>query len=204
MSRFRYDQERGLYLPRERRIEPGLHSSCGPAFFASSSAVWRTVFSLGTQGNSSTGWSGYTIRTVIGSSYLGGSATKLRLTFRGSGGGSVTTKCYVQEAAASGDVYDYSGTPVQVLFSGAANFASIAAGVELVSDEVTISLSGTKNLVYGHLSGAAAWGSAFPAADVVPIASSWYRLGDEAATVDATTGYTPNSAYPVVKLEVFG
>ncbi len=169
---------------------------------------WHTVFSLGAEGVSSGGWSGYTIRTVIDKAYLPGACTKARLTFRGSGGGgSATSKVYLGEAAASGDAYDFLATPTQVLFSGSAGFSGLASGVELLSDELIISISGGSNLVYGHLSGAAAWGASYSpgaAVNFSSILSSGYHFGDEAATVNATTGYTPNGAYPVVKLEVFG
>lgn len=45
----------------------------------------------------------------------------------------------------AGDAYDFSGAPVQVLFGGNARYGPLASGATLLSDEVTLAVSGTSN-----------------------------------------------------------
>lgn len=171
-----------------------------------STPSWRTAFDQGTASSNSGGWSGYTMRTVIDKSLLGGSATKLRITFLGGFVASAEiTKSYVQIRAASGDAYDFASTPAQVLFSGSAN-ATLAANTQLVSDEVTLSIDGLSDLVVSVYSGSTtSISGGYSNSLAGTTVNGFYTSGDDAATVNSVSGQAGNGGgCIIVKLELYG
>jgi hypothetical protein len=167
--------------------------------------AWRTAFDMGTATNNVGGWSGYTLRVVVSSSLLGGSFTKLRVTYLG--GVSATARVgetYVQESAGSGDIYDFATTPSQILFSGVFGFTALAANTRLLSDELSLSLPGTSDLVITtYTDGTGSFSAAFSNDLTGTTVRPRYRLANEAATVNATTGYSTTGSSPIVMLELF-
>lgn len=165
-------------------------------------AAWRTVVDLTIVGSSG-GWGGYTLRHVYTTAVLSGSATKLRMTLDAPAlTSTIVNKLYVQEAAASGDVYDFASTPVQVTVGGSGSF-TITNGTEVLSDEITLAITGTKSLVIAaYFTG----GTALATHSGAPAGMSAYYLGaDEATTINASTGYTLSGSGVVVrKLELYG
>jgi len=89
-------------------------------------ADWFTVFerSLNVGAIDGSGWTGATDRQVI-LPYSGGgfdrinNGTQLRITLQAPAVGTLSwDKLYIGKGATSGDIYDFDGTQVQVLFSG--------------------------------------------------------------------------------------
>lgn len=108
--------------------------------------MWTTTATL-TPNNTSNTWGGYTLRTVIPTSSLA-AGYKIRLTLKAPAGNSVViANAYLQTQAASGDPFDYSATPIQVLFSGLSG-TTIAAGATVVTDEIVIPVSGSVSIVF--------------------------------------------------------
>lgn len=71
--------------------------------------------------------------------------TKVRLTLRGaSSGGFKVTTAHFGRAATSGDPYDFASAPTQVKFGGA-NSVTIAATTAVVTDEITMTITGTND-----------------------------------------------------------
>ena len=152
-----------------------------------------------TADGSAIGWGGLTLRQKIPASAFA-SGSMIRLTLRaGTGAACVIGKAYIQQKAASGDAYDFASTPVQLLFSGSAG-VSIAAATELVTDPLSFSVDDSKDHVVSMYitSGDTARKSTLSGW------SSYYKTGDDAATVNAT-GYSSSSfaANLIRKIEVF-
>lgn len=138
-------------------------------------------------GTDSAGWSGYTARQTIPVAYLT-TGTKVRVTFKAGTSGMVLSSAYIQTAAGSGDPYDFSATPVQILFSGAAG-ATLGANAELVSDEITLPITTATNLVVSmYFSGTTSL-----AARSLAGAVGYWRSGNDASTVN-TTSYSTTVA----------
>jgi len=97
------------------------------------------------------GWVNYTLVDVFkvaGLSLPAGDITAMRITFRGpTAEGSDMQNCYVGHAAASGDPYDFSATPVQVTFDGGSSSKYIVSGSDILSDWVNFAYNKTSNLV---------------------------------------------------------
>lgn len=159
--------------------------------------AWSTAFSWTDEAIANT-WGGYSIRCVINSSVLV-AGSKMRITLGAGSNGFTLSKCYIQTAAASGDPYDFSTTPVQVKFSGA-NSLTLAANASRLSDEIALAPNTSRNLIVsGYFSaGNVATNTAFSSMN------TYYASGDTAATVNAS-GYTLDSipAELLKKLEIF-
>lgn len=168
-------------------------------FEAMVSGSWVTAIALSSSGNSN-GWGGYTLRSVIPASDLI-AGSKLRLILRGASSGTdlAVSKAYIGLQAASGDAYDFATAPVQVLVGGSGSF-SVPTGATVTSDEILLSIDGTKNLVLAV---------ACTAGDMATHSrTDWMKYekaGSDAATVD-TSGYSPPTShysYLVSKVEVY-
>lgn len=149
---------------------------------------------------STSGWASETGRVVVNSSLIP-SATHFRLTL--SAGTSVCTvdKMYIGEAAASGDAYDFAATPVQVTFAGLTT-VSIPANGSTVSDLITLTTDGTKNIVISYY--IASGQTAAISAGSLLNWNSYYIAGDNAAAVDATTGYTvAGNDYLITRVDMY-
>lgn len=141
----------------------------------------------------SVGWAGYSIRVVIPASALANvSTTQVRLRAAGTDAvGGAVTKCFIGEQAASGDVYDFAATPVEIL-SGGVSGISVSAGQEKWTDLAAFATDGTKALV---ISMYCATGN-LPHTAMLDGKTIHYRSGDSASTVDALA-HTSYSRIPL-------
>ena len=161
--------------------------------------AWATTATLVPNSNSS-GYSGYTLRVVIPAAALA-VGSKIRLTLQARPANAMTIgAAYVQTAAASGDSYDFSGTPVQILFSGSGT-VTVAANTSVVTDAALITIGAGQNVVFTlyftsassivTTTGATGWGS-------------FYNNGNSAATVNVSaTSLSTNTAAVASKVEVW-
>lgn len=164
-----------------------------------------TVFSKTLTGNSDI-WEGRTHVQIIPSGTIGAAET-FRLTFDGA-----TTKptgvqsMYIGERGA-GDAYDFAVTPVPVLVGGISTF-DIPQGGSVVSDEITLSFDGTKDLVI-----ATSFKTDSAKGDIRTlfgsgVGASYYfkNRANDAATVNKTgydsAGNNPNALGMISKIEV--
>jgi hypothetical protein len=123
--------------------------------FTVNAASWTTTNGPITMSSDITGWNGYTIRQYIPASKLSTSGSKVRIRLVAAAAAqTVIDACYIGHRNASGDPYDFDGTQVQVLFSGATGVTLTAAGASVVSDAITYALDEAKDLVIAfHFSG---------------------------------------------------
>ena len=149
---------------------------------------------------------GHTVRIVInqdGAGPITREGSRIKLTFQAAAVGTFTIdKCYIGYQG-TGDVYDFSGTPTQITFSGGSAGFSIATGGTIDSDEITFFVGpGTELVISLHLVGTAD-DAACKGNDESP-QSVHYKAGDDAATVNAAS-YTSMSRdlFGIQKIEVF-
>lgn len=98
-----------------------------------------------------TGWTGILFRNIFavaGYSGLPSTGSKVRVTASAvSAGGTMgISGMYVGHAAASGDVYDFNGSQVQILFGGSGT-VNVSAGATTLSDEINFTFDATKPLI---------------------------------------------------------
>jgi hypothetical protein len=172
---------------------------------ASGSGAYVTAVTLSPSGIDG-GWASATLRQKIPTSALL-AGSKMRITLTSPSGDAATiSACYIQTKAATGDPYDFSATPVQVMFSGSAT-VSIPGLTSVVSDDIALAVSGSVELIFsaqfasspassiGSTSGGSATGFA-----------NYYKNGaSDAATVDATgyTTYLANNCLLISKIEIY-
>jgi len=192
-----------LMLAMRTRIMPKFY----PAVVV---GAWYDLYSrtlTGSQNNVG----GQTIRLSVGTAVYSGGApatgTKLRVTIQSSSTVALAwDKVYIGHVAPSGDIIDFDGTQVQVLWSGSAS-GSIAAASLLLSDEITYAFDKTKGLVVTiHVTGVAASAGVGNLVNPGGV-ESWSIVGtDSAATTDVNTASYSQSlnlkTFP--KVEVFG
>lgn len=172
----------------------------GPA--GGGGGAWATAFDEPSIANYA-GWEGYTMRQILGlPQLLAGS--KLRLTLRSGTAGCTISNAYIQLRAASGDAYDFSTTPVQILFSGSAGI-TIPGSSLVVADDIILPIAATTPVLVSF---------AFPASPASHVGGNspggggvivnYYKSGADAATVNAS-GYTSSAQtlHLIKKLEVF-
>ncbi len=149
-------------------------------------------------GSSST-WANETGRVVVNSSLIP-SATHFRLTLSAGTRACTVAKMYIGEAATTGDVYDFAATPTQVTFAGVTT-VSISANASAVSDLIPLTTDGTKNIVISFY--IASGYTASIATVSHPGWESYYVATDDAAAVDATTGYVvASNDYLITRLDM--
>jgi hypothetical protein len=164
-----------------------------------------TAYELTTHNNNSGGWIGYTLVVVFETAALnlpGDSITDVRLTFRNpTSEGCDLAKVYVGHGASSGDAYDFAATPVQVLFGGSGT-VSLGTSSPTTSDWTSFAYDKTSRFVISWYISSSVDTMIYRAS--VSNVSSYYRAGDEAATVNKSAGYGPLSGdnYLVGKIEV--
>lgn len=163
-----------------------------------------TAYELTTHNNNSGGWIGYTpviVFEVAALSLPGDSITDIRITFRNPTlEGCNLAKVYVGHGASSGDAYDFAATPEQVLFGGSGS-VSLGTTSPTASDWVPFVYDKTSRL-------AIAWYISSPTDTMIYRAgvsnvTTYYRSGDEAATVNKSAGYAALSGdnYLIGKIE---
>ena len=94
------------------------------------------------------GWANYAVRQLIDASLIqySGSSIQVKFHAQAAGEGIAFSSVYVGHQASSGDVYDFDGNQVQLLFGGSGS-VTVAAGTTQTSDEVDFDLDSTKNLI---------------------------------------------------------
>jgi hypothetical protein len=163
------------------------------------SGTWVATYSQTLDADSS-GWTGYTLRILIGASLLSTSGSHVRATLKASSlAGCSIDACYIGHRAASGDLYDFDGSQVQLKVAGSGSF-TIATGDTALTDAATYALDETKDvLVAVH----------FVSGDVrfngtgISGVTGYYKGGsNEAATTDVS-GYSSNvgASYLVAMIE---
>lgn len=144
---------------------------------------WRDSIALQTSLSSGSGWTGYTLRCLVPASLVTKSAhSKVRVTLPAVASDTSYDAFYIGHGASSGDVYDFETTPVRVTVGGQTSF-TVTAGQSLVSDTLTFTLDETKPfLISCHLTT-----DLVPYKDGVTGVNVYYRNGDHASTVDASS-----------------
>lgn len=148
------------------------------------------------------GWSGVNFRLRIPAADMP-AGTKVRLTLRGaSSEGFKVTTAHFGRAATSGDPYDFASAPTQVKFGGA-NSVTIAATAAIVTDEITMTITGTNDYllaVYCNDGNN----------DVMPYGGSfggqaYYRAASNQSSTTNVSGYTNwgGVAALVEKIEIY-
>lgn len=137
--------------------------------------------------SNSPGWGGYTIRERIQAAQLSTADQCFVRLEAASNAGLTITSCYIQTKGTGG--FDFSGTPIQVMFGGSPGVA-LSAGQSVVSDEIALVLTGSDDVVISIYT---ATTSAYRQSSSSTGTSISYKSGDDAATVIAS-GYTGSSA----------
>lgn len=165
-------------------------------------ATWSDLRRLTTEISDSTGYSGYTIRCVYDPGATK-NATKVRISFKSANsGGVVMGEAYVGKQAASGDAYDFATTPTPITWNGGSTTCTIPANTSQQSDEVNFAITSGDKLVFSFYFSGASSLRIFQDPGTSDICR--YKLGNDAATVDAT-GYTPDTLMESLNLvEIYG
>lgn len=143
----------------------------------------------------SAGWNGYTIRQYFAAAVLSNSGLQIaRVTFTASSAQALTiTNAYIGNGASSGDAYDFESTPVQLTFDSGSASKAISAGQSATSDTVNFSYGSGKNLVVSiYIAGGTSVDDVRTASGLGASYVAYYKVANDAATVDAT-GYSTGS-----------
>lgn len=147
--------------------------------------------------NSSYSETGYSYRTVIPSSFLRYSGSKIRVAFQASTSGPMTiTNAYFGHKGAGS--MDFDGNQIQLLFGGSGS-VTIPAGGMVFSDEMTFALDRTKDIVISQYSSGTNYqleSTVYPSGII-----GAYKSGSDAATT-TVTGYTTNNVRSFARLEI--
>jgi len=121
--------------------------------------------------------------------------TQMRITFEaGSTEGFTITNAYIGHGAVSGDAYDFTSTPEQILFSGSDSVV-IPAGGTVASDSVFFSYNKINSLAIAlYANGGAASDMARYVSGISNISFYYKAATNEAATVNKSAGYTLGTA----------
>ena len=148
---------------------------------------------------------GYTMRTVILSGLLSNTGKKYcRVTFYAQDVtlGLTIDGAYIQTQGA-GDAYDFSTTPVQLLFDGGSAGFAIAAGASKATDTATFTIpAGTNIVISCHTSANSGIGGK---SGLATGSRLYFKAGaSEAGTVDVTgyTASTDGTVWPIGRIEV--
>ena len=148
--------------------------------------------------STSSGWANYTMRLIVSSSILiPGDQIRISLT-AGTGTSAMMSSAYVGQAAASGDIYDFMGTPTQILFGGLSNI-TVPVNQTRVSDWVNYTYDRSTNLVVSiYFSGTTDLGS-------TPFPAGWqsrYDTGNSSSTINVSGYTTAGAVYGVTAIEI--
>ena len=172
--------------------------------------AWYTLYDVTLTGNGSNSGNQTLRQAVATSVYNSGTpatGTKIRVTIQSSSTVGITwDSVYVGHAAPSGDIVDFDGSQIRLLWSGSAS-GSVAAATSLVSDEINFAFDKNRSLVISiHTTGTTAT-SAFKTLFPAPGFHRASKVGaDEAATtdVDLSVGYTEaDNANAFGKIEIY-
>ena len=144
--------------------------------------------------------------TAAGLTLPSGSISRMRFTFQGgTPEGYIVTNAYIGHRAGSGDAYDFATTPTQILFSGGAS-GNTGVNTTITSDWVNFAYDKTSDLVIAFYGGGGTGADTFKYGDSITGVQSYYKLANEAATVNKT-GYTSAAAgrsFAVTEIESDG
>lgn len=163
----------------------------------SSSDAWYLGYSIPFTSNED-GWGGVTLRQMISRKFFP-SGSKVRLTLTGHTTKSATISGMAIQHA-SGSTLSFETTPIPVTFSGNASVV-LNAGATLVSDEISINVDSSKNLlVSAYITGTSSLRYATVSENV-----GGYKSGNDYMTVSAS-GYSSNGTafYLISGIEVYG
>lgn len=201
-TQFKFGGASGLFTNQNTPTELDYMEYANDAAAQAAYVTNTTEVGLATQtlSSSAAGNNGLTIRQLIPSASISGSARIVRVTFQaGAGENFKVSKVYIGHPPAVGDAYDFDGNQVEVLFSGASGF-DIAATATITSDWTVFSLDSTKNLIVSWYFPEAAkdtMGYKNPAANF----TLYYKAANEPGTTDVT-GYSTeaNILYGVISV----
>lgn len=142
--------------------------------------------------------SNVSFRIVLSAALLTVSGNFLRVVVSGpnSGTSQQIAKMYIAEKAASGDAYDYAGTPVQITFNGGSAAVTPPVGGRVTSDWIAFPIDETKSYVIGYLVGAVSGGARSFSGGAPSGYDLYFRnaSGDDTTTVN-TTNYGSDAGY---------
>lgn len=169
-------------------------------FGGGASPTWHTTFEQAGAGSNTGTLLNYTIRDVIQSTHLI-AGSKIRITFRGGGGsGFLFNECWI---GTRGSTFDLAATPTQVFFGGNA-YGGAAAGVDLVSDQVTFAVSGSADLVVSFWIGSGSYGGSMKSwATSAGPGPAYYRGAVNAADDVPGASFSTDVSTLIRKVEVY-
>lgn len=146
--------------------------------------------------------SGYTNVQTIPASIITRNGSSVIVEFESGAGDMNVTGAYIGEQASSGDAYDFSTTPTQLLFSGLGSF-TLGLGSVISSDKITFSIDETKTYLIAFQM--AAGGYMKQTNDNSQNTNNYYKNALDAATVNKS-GYTGPDAdmYGIKSVTIYG
>ncbi len=137
------------------------------------------------------GWDGFTLVQRFEAAALtmpSGNILTMTVRFEAAAAEGLTiTNAYIGHAAASGDAYDFSATPVQLLFSGSGSVA-ISAGATATSDSASFVYDKTSALLIAYYVGGGASVDSLRKKTGLSNINRYAKAANDAATVNKT-GY---------------
>ena len=164
----------------------GTGSFSGTGANGSATLTWFPS-SLQAVGVTSTGWNGYTVRTLVPAALITHAGTKIRIGLTSSGENFTLEKMYVGVKGA-GD-FDFASAPTQVTWGGGSAGALIAGSA--LSDEVNFTRGDGQSLVVAFrcTPGASAADNLARAIGTTDGAATAYKFADDCTSLTAS-GYT--------------
>lgn len=165
-----------------------------------SSPTWQTTFEQAGAGSNSGSILNFTIRDVIEAGNLI-AGSKIRITFKGgSGGGFAFSECWI---GPRGSGFEFASAPTQLMFGGSAT-GSASGDVDLVSDEVVMSISGSDDLVVSFWMGSGGFGGSMKVWSVASGPGDAYYLASTNAADDVPgAGFSADVSTTIRKVEVY-
>lgn len=157
---------------------------------------WVTAQSW-TPDSNDTGWSGYTIRVRIKAAQIV-AGSRFRLTLDNGTNPIAMSSQYIQTRNMAGDTYDFSTTPIQVMYAGSPTISSGSGGT-FVSDEILLSQTATEDIIISsYFSGA----TNLRRKNGITGWEYYFKIGNDSSTVDASgySGVATAVMFPLVEV----
>lgn len=170
------------------------------------SGTWQTLFSVSLTGNDTLS-SNYTELIGIPNSQFSaitGTITQIRCNIYAGASNYTIDKIYIDNAAASGDVWDFDGSPVQLQVGGSNTF-TVTAGTEQTTDARAFTRVAGRGIAIRIYRNGSSHSFKFNAS-VTGANSGYVGTGDFAASpndVTATSTTRPGGVEAISKIEVF-
>jgi hypothetical protein len=184
------------------------------AWVAPPTAAWHDLF-VNSLGIDSNGWLDYCVAQYIApAAYLAGApstGTKIRVTIRTASVGSAGwPMSYVGHVSPTGDVIDFDGTQIAMLWGGSMA-GTAGANVSRTCDDMTYAFDKTKGLVVRMTFDAASnikaldgTGPNYKKSYAADGAHTWPQYTDATPVDDSTWTIPINGIYLIEKVEVYG